>query len=99
MIDVFFSFLVFMVLQIFVSGVFLSFSPFCTYNMFRLFNPQILYTVYMTHSLQQIRPKDAPAQYSVVTKNTSLSHINKITPEQRIYGKQGSIFYSAVAQN
>jgi len=55
----------------------------------------------MTHSLQQIRVKDAPAQYSVVTKNTSLSHI-KIIPVQRIYGKQSSIFYrqgSTVTQN
>jgi hypothetical protein len=43
--------------------------------------------MYMTHSVQQIRVKDAPAQYPVVTKNTSFSHMNKAIPVQRIYGK------------
>lgn len=96
------SFLVFMLLQTMVSGVFLSFCPFCTYNTLRLLKPQILYVLYRTHSLQQISVKDAPAQYPVVTKNTSLSHINKVIPVQRIYGKQSSIFYrqgSTVTQN
>jgi hypothetical protein len=58
--------------------------------------------MYMTHSLQQIRVKDAPAQYSVAAKNTSLSHINKIIPVQRLSGKQSSLFYrqgSTVTQN
>jgi len=40
---VFFSFLVFVVLQTIGSGVFLSFSPFSTYNTLRLLKPQILY--------------------------------------------------------
>jgi len=38
-----FSFLVFMVLQTIMSGVFLSFSPFYTYNTLRLLTLQILY--------------------------------------------------------
>jgi hypothetical protein len=38
-----FSFLVFMVLQTIISGVFLSFSPFCAYNTLRLLILQILY--------------------------------------------------------
>jgi len=87
------------VLQTIGSGVFLSFSPFSTYNTLRLLEHK--YCMDMTHSLQQIRVKDAPAQYSVVTKNTSLSHI-KIIPVQRIYGKQSSVFYrqgSTVTQN
>lgn len=39
----FFSFLVFVVLQTIVSGVFISFSLFSTYNTLRLLQPQILY--------------------------------------------------------
>jgi len=58
--------------------------------------------MYMTHSLQQIRVKDAPAQYSVVTKNTSVSHMNKIIAVQCPSGKQSSLFYrqgNTVTQN
>ena len=51
------------------------------------------YCLYLTHVFQQIRIKGAPAQFSVVTKNTSLSHVNKVIPVQRIYGKQSRIFY------